>query len=224
MSGTLYVVASPIGNLMDITFRAVEVLKSCDLIVAEDTRRTKILLDHYDIRKPTISANKVSEIRKASFISAELDSGKNVALLTDAGTPAISDPGAIIVDSAHRRGIKVVPIPGPCAVTALASVSGINSDRLVFEGFLPKRKSKLRKRLRELLKMGIPFVIFESPNRVVKTFRHIEQFFGAEHEIVVGREITKQFEEIVRIKVANATAHFQEKPGEYTILVPPKVE
>lgn len=224
MSGTLYVVASPIGNLGDITFRAVEVLKACDLIVAEDTRRSRILLEHYGIRKPAISANKFSEIRKASSIVAEIASGKSVALLTDAGTPAISDPGALIVEAARRAGVNVVPIPGASAVTALASVSGVNSDRLVFEGFLPKRRSKLRNRLRALKKMAIPFVIFESPYRVVKTFAHLEEFFGADHEIVVGREMTKQFEEVILLKIADAKLRFAEKPGEYTILVPQKVE
>jgi 16S rRNA (cytidine1402-2'-O)-methyltransferase len=195
--GTLYIIATPIGNLADITYRAVETLKKVDFVACEDTRRAKILLDHYKIIKPLISYHQHSKLTKTDFIIKELLSGKTVALISDAGTPGISDPGGVLANSAWENEIKVVPIPGASAVTSLLSVSGWPTDEFVFLGFLPKKKGR-QTLLKSFLREKRPIVFFESALRFKDTLLDIKEFSGENWEILMGRELTKLFEEIKR--------------------------
>lgn len=222
MPGTLYVVATPLGNLEDITLRALRVLKEADLIAAEDTRRTRTLLVRYGIATPTTSYFEHNRARKAPYLLRLLREGKTVALVTDAGTPGISDPGADLVRAAREAGIPVVPIPGPSAVTAALSVAGLPADRFVFEGFLPVKAGRRLARLRELRALGRTVVIYEGPHRVPETLAAIREVFGPV-EVVLARELTKQFEEIRRGPPEALLAAFGERPirGEVTLILPP---
>lgn len=191
----LFIVATPIGNLGDITFRALETLKAADVIAAEDTRHTLQLLTHFEIRKPLISCRSQNEEFASQKIIALLDEGKTVAYASDAGTPGISDPGAVLALLARKAGHKVTPIPGACAFAALASVAGPGGKTLVFEGFLSPKPGRRRSRLRELLGTGDAVIIYESPFRIVKLLTDIADIDG-ERRVVVGRELTKLHEEI----------------------------
>ncbi|HEX6977341.1 MAG TPA: 16S rRNA (cytidine(1402)-2'-O)-methyltransferase [Patescibacteria group bacterium] len=196
MTGTLYIVATPIGNLEDITLRALKTLKEVDLILAEDTRTTSILLKAHNIKNNLVSYNQHSykDIKKLSFILEQIRLGKNIALVTDAGTPAISDPGNELVDFLLQSEptLKVVPIPGPSSLTAAISVSGLDMSKFLFLGFWPKKKkTKLVKNLKEL---NYPFVFFESPFRVVKTLEDVKKEFGQDTTVFVARELTKLHE------------------------------
>lgn len=220
--GTLYVVATPIGNLEDITFRAIEVLKNVDLIACEDTRRTKILFQRYQFSKPVVSFHQHSRLQKIDYLLSILLQGKNVALVTDAGTPNIDDPGGILVEKAYLAGIKVVPIPGPSALTAFLSVCGFSASRFLFLGFLPKKK-KRKSLLQNLYYVAKAIdvdvlVLFESPFRILKTLEDLKKIFG-NCEIAVGRELTKKFEEIYRGKISEAIAYYTKKKpkGEFVI-------
>lgn len=197
MSGTLYVVATPIGNLEDITLRALRILREVDLIAAEDTRRTRTLLQKYAIGTPVTSYFEHNKLRRGPELVARLRQGQRVALVTDAGTPGISDPGFHLVRLAREAGVPVVPIPGPAAVVAALSAAGIPGDRFVFEGFLPTKPGRRRARLRELQALGRPVVLYESPHRVAATLGALDEVFGAV-EMVLARELTKQFEEFRR--------------------------
>jgi 16S rRNA (cytidine1402-2'-O)-methyltransferase len=192
--GVLYVVATPIGNLEDITLRALRVLRDAALIAAEDTRRTRTLLGRHGIGTPTISYFEHNKLRRGPELVERLRAGASIALVTDAGTPGISDPGFHLVRLAREAGIPVVPIPGPSAVVAALSAAGIPGDRFAFEGFLPIRPGRRLARLRTLRALGRPAVIYESPHRVAATLRAIEEVFGPV-EVVVARELTKRFEE-----------------------------
>lgn len=194
MAGKLSVVATPIGNLEDITLRALRVLKEADLIACEDTRRTKILLERYQIQKPLVSFHQHSKMQKLDYLIGELEAGKNIALVSDAGTPGISDPGGVLVASALEKGISVEPIPGPAALTTLASVSGIPMDRFLFLGFLPHKKGR-ETALRKISESDIPVIFYESPHRILKT---LDSLKAAPGKIILGRELTKKFEEIKR--------------------------
>ena len=214
--GILYIVATPIGNLDDITHRAVRVLQTVDLIACEDTRRTKILLDHYKIQKPLISFHQHSKLQKIETLITELKSGKSIALVTDAGTPGISDPGGILVAEAIKSGIGVTPIPGASALTALISVAGISMDRFSFLGFLPHKKG--RQTMIEKIKSSyIPVVFYESPHRILKTLESLSKSPG---HMIVGRELTKKFEEIFRGSPQVVYNHFKEKKiqGEFVVI------
>lgn len=220
MAGTLYVVATPIGNLEDLSERARRVLAEVDRIAAEDTRHTGRLLAHLGIEKPLTSYHDAVERRKAPALVEDLLGGRSIALVSDAGTPLISDPGYRLVRAAIDAGVAVVPVPGPNAAIALLSVSGLPTDRFVFEGFLPAKPGKRRKRLELLRDEERTIVFYESPHHVVRTLAEIEAVFG-EREVVVGREITKRFEEIVRgplSKVREAIGG-KEPRGEYTLVV-----
>ncbi len=198
MFGILYIVATPIGNLKDITFRAIETLKEVDLILAEDTRVSKRLLDFYEIKKPIISYHHHSSDAKKGEILKYLLEGKNIGLITDAGTPGISDPGNELIDYllTKQPDIKVVPIPGVSAVTCALSVSGFNVNHFVFLGFLPKKK---RNKLMEWIKEGkLSFAFFESPFRIVKTLDFLKEQFGADKKIFIARELTKMHETLYR--------------------------
>jgi 16S rRNA (cytidine1402-2'-O)-methyltransferase len=217
--GTLYLVATPIGNLEDITYRAVKVLTSVDLIAAEDTRKTKILLDHYHISKPMMSYYSYNEQARAPQLIEKLLAGQSIALVSDAGTPGISDPAFHIVQQALENGISIIPIPGPAAFIAALIASGLPTDRFVFEGFLPLKKG--RKTKFELLKSeNRTIVIYESPHRIIKTLTDIQTVLGNRH-VVVARELTKKFEEIVRGSVSSVLTELTKKTprGEYVVVI-----
>lgn len=217
--GTLYIVATPIGNLEDLTFRALRILKEADLIACEDTRRTKILLDHYDINKPLISYHQHSKLQKIDYLISELKAGKDIALVTDAGTPGIADPGGVLIRETLENKIKVEPIPGPSALMTLLSVSGINTDKFLFLGYLPKKKGR-QTLFNQYKGFGYPIVIFESPERIIKTLEEIEEKWG-DREIIIGRELTKKFEEILRGKISNVKGKIRAQ-GEFTCIIRPE--
>ncbi|MGQ5712303.1 16S rRNA (cytidine(1402)-2'-O)-methyltransferase [Desulforudis sp. DRI-14] len=216
--GTLYLCATPIGNLEDVTLRALRVLKEVDLIAAEDTRQTQKLLQRYGIRTRLISYHAHNQDRRAGEIWAALEARKSVAVVSDAGLPGISDPGALLVAGAVERGIPLVVVPGASApVTALVA-SGLRTDRFVFEGFLPRKGRK--KLLEELALERRTLVFFESPNRVLKTLEELREVFG-ERRAAVARELTKLHEEVFRGTLSAALEHFRANPprGEFTLVV-----
>ena len=220
-SGRLYVIATPIGNLGDITYRAVETLKSVDLVACEDTRRTLKLLSHFGIRVPMVSCRAGNEKHSAEKIIAYLGEGKNIAYTSDAGTPCISDPGAVLVSLVVKSGYEVIPIPGASAFSSLMSVSGGKGKSVIFEGFLSPKAGKRRSRLKELLDMGISFVLYESPFRILKILEDLVEFDSGRY-ICVGREMTKLHEEYLRgsaEEVYNILAEKDEQIGEFSIFV-----
>jgi 16S rRNA (cytidine1402-2'-O)-methyltransferase len=217
--GVLYLVATPIGNLEDITYRAVNVLSSVDLIAAEDTRKTKILLDHYNISKPMMSYYSYNEKTRAPQLIEKLLNGQSIAIVSDAGTPGISDPAFHIVQHALENKISIIPIPGPTAFISALIASGLPTDRFVFEGFLPLKKG--RKTKFELLKSeSRTMILYESPHRIRKTLIEIHNIFGNRH-VVVARELTKKFEEIVRGPIQSVLAEMEKKEprGEYVVII-----
>lgn len=219
MSGTLYLVSTPIGNLEDITYRAVRILASVDLIAAEDTRKTKILLDHYNITKPMVSYHSFNERQRALELINKLLAGQSIAVVSDAGTPGISDPAFFLVRAALEKAIPVVPIPGPTAFATALVVSGLPTDRFVFEGFLPTKKGRKTK-LESLRSEPRTIILYESPHRVLKTLTDIATYWGNRH-VVVARELTKKFEEIVRGPIQSVLQELSKKPpkGEYVLVV-----
>jgi 16S rRNA (cytidine1402-2'-O)-methyltransferase len=219
VGGTLFLVATPIGNLEDITYRAVKVLNSVDLIAAEDTRKTKILLDHYNINKPMTSYYSYNEKARSPQLIEKLLAGQSIALVSDAGTPGISDPAFHIVQQALENGILIIPIPGPTAFISGLIVSGLPTDRFVFEGFLPLKKG--RKTKFESLKLeSRTIILYESPHRIRKTLTEIQNYFG-NRNVVVARELTKKFEEIVRgpIQLVLSELEKKEPRGEYVVII-----
>ncbi len=195
-TGTLYVISTPIGNLKDITLRALEVLQQVDLIAAEDTRHTGILLKHHQISKRMLSYHEHNEVRRAKELVEFMLSGGNVSLVSNAGTPAVSDPGYRVIRQAHEQGIPVVPIPGASAVLAALAMSGLPTDRFLFEGFLPKKKGRTA-RLKSLAAFDGTVVIYEAPQRVAKTLGDIRTHFG-NRSAALCREITKRYESVIR--------------------------
>lgn len=214
--GTLYIVATPIGNLEDITLRALRILKEVDLIACEDTRHTGILLKHFDIQKGLISFHQHSKLQKIQFLIAELENGKNIALVTDAGTPGISDPAGVLIAEASRSKIEIVPIPGVSALTTLLSVSDKPLDQFLFLGFLPKKKGR-QTLLKTISEFNFPIVFFESPYRISKTLTELSQLLG-DREVIIGRELTKKFEEIYRGKITEILPKIKAQ-GEFVILI-----
>jgi 16S rRNA (cytidine1402-2'-O)-methyltransferase len=216
----LYIIATPIGNLEDVTLRALRVLKEVDLIAAEDTRHTKKLLTHYGINTSLTSYHDHIETEKAPVLISQLRAGKSIALVSDAGTPGIADPGYRLVKGAVEAGISVVPIPGPSTVAALLSVGGLPTDRFVFEGFLPAKASQRRKTLQHLKQEERTLFFFESPHRLVDTLLDIADIFG-ERPIVIGRELTKMYEEVLRGSVQELRSQLQDREikGEIALLV-----
>jgi 16S rRNA (cytidine1402-2'-O)-methyltransferase len=221
MSGTLYVVATPIGNLEDISLRALRVLKEVDVIACEDTRRTRGLLTHFDIHTPTVSYFEGNKVTRGRELVRRLADGRSVALVTDAGTPGVSDPGFLLVREARAAGITVVPVPGPAAVVTALSAAGIPGDRFLFEGFLPIKGGRRRTRLLALREAETTVVLYESPHRILTTLEAIAEVFG-EREIVVARELTKQFEEVVSATPAAHLARLRGSTvrGEFTLVIP----
>lgn len=220
-AGTLYVVATPIGNLEDLTMRALRVLKEVGLIACEDTRRTRTLMTHFGIHAPVTSYFEHNKLTKGPAILRTLQEGTSVALVTDAGTPGISDPGFLLVREARAAGIAVVPVPGPSAVVTALSAAGIPADRFVFDGFLPVKPGKRVHRLEALRDLEMTIVCYESPHRILVSLEAIGQVFG-QIEIVVARELTKQFEEIVRGAPAALHERFAAGTvrGEFTLVIP----
>lgn len=218
---TLFVVATPIGNLEDITLRALRVLSEADLIVAEDTRQTQKLLARHNIKTPLSTIHQHSTDTKIKQVAERLARGEHVALVTDAGTPSVSDPGGVLVSAARLAGVEVVPIPGPSAVTTILSVAGMPTDSFMFVGFLPKKQGR-QTLWKDMENVSVPLVIFEAPSRVVKTLTETKQWLG-EREVVVGRELTKIHEEIFTGTLTQAIKHFTEHAprGEFVIVIAP---
>lgn len=216
----LYVVPTPIGNLEDITLRAINVLKEVDFILAEDTRTTSHLLRHLGIEKPMHSHHKFNEHATVGRVAEAINNGRDVALVSDAGTPGISDPGFLLVRKCVEEGIEVVTLPGATALIPAVVQSGFPCDRFCFEGFLPQKKGRM-KRLQELALEPRTLVLYESPYRVVKCLEQLAVTFGVERRVAVVREITKKFEETVRGTIAEALEHFRshEPKGEFVIVV-----
>jgi 16S rRNA (cytidine1402-2'-O)-methyltransferase len=220
MAGVLYIVPTPIGNLEDITLRALRVLKEADLIAAEDTRHTLNLLNHYGIKTPLTSYHEHNERTKAQSLVERLLGGENIALVSDAGTPAISDPGYQLVVDAIHVGIRVIPLPGAAALTAALSAGGLPTDRFAFEGFLPAKKQERRARLQELRQDARTLVIYEAPHRLNESLQDMQQILG-DREIVVGRELSKVHEEFLRGTLSEVMPRLadREVKGEITIVV-----
>jgi len=227
-SGILYIVATPIGNLEDITFRAVRTLAEADLVVCEDTRVTKKLLDYFEIQTPAVSfyrnlrkGGSTKPVPKLEFLLEELKAGKSLALVTDAGTPGISDPGNQLVAAAIEAQVPVIPVPGASAVTTLASVSGIDMGEFVFLGFPPHKKGR-ETFFKRAVEFSMPVMYYESPHRVMKNLELLQEL-GSGKKIILGRELTKMFEEIVRGTVSETLEYFQQNPGkvkgEFVIIV-----
>jgi len=216
----LYIVATPIGNLKDITLRALEVLKSVDLIACEDTRHTRILLEHYGIKTPTTSFFQHNRIVKGEFILALLKQGKDIALVSDAGTPGILDPGYNLINLAIKNNIAITVIPGASAFVNALVLSGKPSHKFIFEGFLPNRTVSRRNRLKELAKLKRTVIFYESCHRILATLEDIQAIFG-DKEIAIARELTKKFEEVKRASAKEILESLKkQKPrGEFVIVV-----
>lgn len=226
--GVLYLCATPIGNLEDITLRALKVLKEVDLIAAEDTRHTKKLLHHYGIRKPLLSYHEHNRRARGEELLSRLLAGEKIALVTDAGTPGISDPGAELVALAVSAGVPVVALPGPSAAIAALVVSGLPTSPFCFEGFLPAAKGARRRRLEELKGEKRTLIFYEAPHRLQKTLADMLEVLG-DRPVAVARELTKVHEEVWRGNLSGALEHFRQHPprGEFTLVVggaPPKEE
>jgi len=214
--GKLLVVATPIGNLEDITLRALEVLKKVDLIVCEDTRHSKILLNKYTIKTPAISYHQHSHLGKIKYIIKQLEKGKDIALITDAGTPGIADPGQRLISEAVKNKIEIVAIPGASALTAALSISGFKADKFYFLGFLPKKKGR-EKILEKIKKIEETIIIYESPFRIKKTLSELQLKLN-NPEVLIVRELTKKFEETYRGKISEVIDRVKPK-GEIIIII-----
>ncbi len=221
MSGTLYVVATPIGNLEDITFRAVRILREVDRIACEDTRHTRKLLDHYQITTPVVSYHEHNEQARSEELLRELQAGQNIALVSDAGTPLIADPGYRLVRKAREQGVRVTPLPGPSALLAALAASGLATDTFVFAGFLAAKKSQRRKQLEEQKSSAATLVFYEAPHRIIETLGDIAEVLGT-RPVVLGRELTKMHEEFLTGTAAELRETLVQRAapkGEFTILI-----
>ncbi len=218
--GTLYIVATPIGNLQDITLRAIETLKSVSLIAAEDTRHTKILLDRYEIKTRTTSYFEYNKIQKTDYLLNLLKEGNSIALVSDAGTPGISDPGWKIIHMCIESAVPVVPVPGPSGLVAALTISGKPTDKFTYEGFLSPKPIKRKNQLATLREEGRTAVLYESPHRILKLMQDILEVYG-DVEVVVARELTKKFEEVMRQKASTLVEHFTKTKarGEFIVIV-----
>jgi 16S rRNA (cytidine1402-2'-O)-methyltransferase len=218
MSGTLYVVATPIGNLEDVTLRALRVLREVSLIAAEDTRRTARLLQHYSISTRTTSLHEHNERSKTAPLVARLVAGESIALVSDAGTPVVSDPGSQLVAAAHAAGIRVEPVPGPNAAVAVLSASGLAGDGFVFAGFPPNRSKARKQWLQGLVKETRPLILYEAPHRIRATLIDMQAILG-DRVTAVGRELTKVHENLVVRPISQQLAGLLEERGEFTLVV-----
>ena len=216
----LYLIPTPIGNLEDITLRALRLLREADVILAEDTRTSSVLLKHYDIQGHLMAHHKFNEHASSVAVAERIEAGQNVVLISDAGTPGISDPGFLLVRTCVERGIEVECLPGATAFVPALVQSGFPCDRFCFEGFLPQKKGR-QKRLQQLSGEPRSIVFYESPYHVVKCLEQLAEVFGAERRVAVSRELTKKFEETVRGTLSEVIAHFKAKPpkGEFVIVL-----
>lgn len=218
--GILYIVPTPVGNMEDMTMRAIRILKEADLVLAEDTRTSGVLLKHFEIKNQLMSHHKFNEHGTSAGVVQRLLAGQNVALISDAGTPGISDPGFFLVREAVRAGVEVQTLPGPTAFVPALVSSGLPCDRFVFEGFLPQKKGR-KTRLESLVTEERTMIFYESPYRVVKTLEQFAEFYGSDRQVSVCREISKVHEESVRGTLAEVIAHFKETEprGEIVIVL-----
>jgi 16S rRNA (cytidine1402-2'-O)-methyltransferase len=221
--GILYVVATPIGNLSDITLRALEILKQVDCIAAEDTRHSKKLLEHFDIKKPMISLHNYNEGERSKVLLKRLQKGENLALISDAGTPLISDPGYQLIKFVREAKINVVPVPGPCAAITALCVSGLPTDKFIFEGFLPAKAAARRKRLEELITEPRTIIFYEAPHRIKFLINDLLNVFGKNRHAVLARELTKKFETIYGANLSELKSWLEvnkvQQKGEFVILL-----
>ncbi len=219
-AGTLYVVATPIGNLEDITLRALRVLKEVDAIACEDTRHTRLLLSRYGVTTPLVSYHEHNESRRTPELLTRLEGGRSIALVSDAGTPVLADPGFVLIRAAIAQDIPVVAVPGPSAVTAALAVSGLPTDRFLFLGFLPRRSAERRRLLEEISTLPYTLVFFEAPHRVAQTLADLQGALG-DRSIAVVRELTKRFEDVTRGRLTEVIARLRTLPprGEFTVVV-----
>ncbi len=219
----LYVVATPIGNLADISERALKVLRSVDLIAAEDTRHTRQLLMHFVINKPLFSVHDHNEHQRVEKVLQELANGQSIALVSDAGTPLISDPGFVVVQAVRKAGYPVVPVPGACAMVAALSAAGLPTDRFCFEGFLPAKSSGRKKQLKTVIKETRTLVFYESPHRVLDSLKDMAEVLGDEREITLARELTKTFETFLTGSLAEVIRQVEQdanqQRGEFVLVV-----
>lgn len=224
MPGTLFVVATPIGNLADASPRCLETLRSADVVACEDTRTSRVLLSRHGIAARTVPLHEHNERGASARLLEALRAGKNVALVSDAGTPAVSDPGALLVEAAHRAGIRVSPVPGASAALAAFSAAGFPAARFVFAGFLPV-SGKQRREALEALQAAEPAVLYEAPHRVAQTVRDLAERLGPERQFVIARELSKKFEEVARMKLGEACAWLESDPhrtqGEFVLVLGP---
>jgi 16S rRNA (cytidine1402-2'-O)-methyltransferase len=221
----LYIVATPIGNLEDITYRAVKILASVDLILAEDTRHSRRLLDHYQIKTPITAYHEHNEAEVTPKLLQELERGRSMALISDAGTPLISDPGFDLIRAAAEKNILISPIPGPCAAIAALCASGLATDKFTFAGFLPHKAIAKKNKLQELKAMQTTLILYESPHRLLDTLSEITEVFGPDHGVMLAKEISKQFERFFRGTLEQTLNLFKQDPrltqGEFVILISP---
>jgi 16S rRNA (cytidine1402-2'-O)-methyltransferase len=225
-TGTLYVVATPIGNLEDITYRAVRILSEVDLVAAEDTRHSRKLFAHFGIQKPLVSYHDHNEQQRQEELVKRLQAGEDVALISDAGTPCIADPGYRLIASCHATGITVVPIPGPSALITALSAAGVSIERFAFEGYLPQKAKARADLLRKLNGEQRTLVFYETPHRLAATLADLVEIMGAEQPLVVARELTKMYEEFFRGTAEEAVTRFAREParGELVLVIPPSTQ
>ena len=216
----LYIIPTPIGNLEDMTYRAVRLLKEVDIVLAEDTRTSQVLLKHYGIERKLFSHHKYNEHQTVEFVASRIEAGESVALISDAGTPGISDPGFLLVRTCLERGLEVETLPGATAFVPALVQSGFPCDRFCFEGFLPQKKGR-KKRLAALTDESRTMIFYESPFRVLKALGEFAEAFGAERKVSVSRELSKKFEQTVRGTISEVIAHFEAHPpkGEFVMIV-----
>ena len=220
MAGILYLCATPIGNLKDMTPRVVETLREVDLIAAEDTRNSIKLLNHFEIKTPMTSYHEFNKVEKALYLVEQLLAGKNIALITDAGTPAISDPGEILVRECQKAGINVTSLPGACALITALTLSGLNTRRFCMEGFLPSDKKEKKEILEELKDESRTMILYEAPHRLIKTLEELYDILG-DREIALCRELTKKFETVFKTTLKEALSYYSENEprGEYVLVI-----
>ncbi len=223
MKGKLYIVATPIGNLEDITLRAINTLKNVDIIIAEDTRHSLKLLNHLEISKPLISYHRHNEEEKTESILNKIEEGNNIALISDAGTPVISDPGEIIVKRALERNIEVVPIPGACAIITALMGAGVNTRKFTFYGFLSINKKIREKELEEIKNNKNTIILYEAPHKLINTLNDLENYIG-KRKVVLARELTKIHEEFIRGSIGEVKDKINSPKGEYVIIIDENTE
>jgi 16S rRNA (cytidine1402-2'-O)-methyltransferase len=224
MAGVLYVVPTPIGNLEDITLRALRVLKDCGAIACEDTRQTIKLLNHFEIKKPLISFYSHNQAHRLPELIGDMRGGKDIALVSDCGMPGISDPGYVLIDAAIKEGITVTVLPGPCAAVTALVASGLPMDGFIFLGFLRRKPGKMKKELSSAGGAGKTVVFYESPHRIIKTLAICAEVFGPQTRAAIGREMTKKFEEVMRGTLAELQQQLEARKevlGEFVVSVCP---